>query len=137
MWVYEHSIETEAIYRLYSEVERWMDWDTGLERITLEGPFAAGSTGTIVQAGQGAFPFRLTEVTPNKGFTDETGMVEMSITLRFIHTLVPIEGARTRVTHRVEIAGLAAEELGPQIGPQVTADTPEAMALLVQRALEL
>jgi uncharacterized membrane protein len=37
MWAVEHSIETtanaQAIWRLWADVERWPDWNTGVERI--------------------------------------------------------------------------------------------------------
>jgi hypothetical protein len=33
----------------------------------------------------------------------------------------------TRITHRLEITGDGAAELGPQLGPEITADFPEAM----------
>src|SRR5712664_1342161 len=51
MWTYEHSIETDAspesIWPLYSDVPAWPRWDQGLEWVTLSGPFAAGSTGSL------------------------------------------------------------------------------------------
>jgi hypothetical protein len=38
------------------------------------------------------------------------------------------------VTYRMEITGPAADTLGPEIGPQISADFPETMAALVERA---
>ena len=43
-------------------------------------------------------------------------------------------GDRSRVTYRMEIAGAAADELGPQIGPEISGDFPETLAALVARA---
>jgi hypothetical protein len=140
MWTYEHSIETAAsataIFRLYSDVSTWPEWDEGLTGVTLDGPFTTGSKGTITPQGQDALPFRLTLVAPDQGFTDETDLPGAGVTLRFVHILTPIENGQTRITHRVEIVGPAAEEVGPTLGPQVTADTPAAMAALVLHALQ-
>jgi hypothetical protein len=40
----------------------------------------------------------------------------------------------TKVTHSLEITGPAAEEVGPQLGPAITEDFPEAMDALLARA---
>ena len=47
MWSTEHSVETkaapEAVWRVWSDVERWPEWNADLERADLSGPFAAGA----------------------------------------------------------------------------------------------
>ena len=55
------------------------------------------------------------------------------LVLRTTHQLERIDG-RTRVTYRMEITGPAADEVGPQVGPGITADWPATMAALVSRA---
>lgn len=51
MWAIEHSIETaafpEAIWRLWSDVGRWPEWNADLERAELLGSFAVGSVVTM------------------------------------------------------------------------------------------
>jgi hypothetical protein len=56
------------------------------------------------------------------------------ITLRFSHTLEPLESGGTKVTHRLEITGPAAGSAGPELGPAITEDFPEAMDALLARA---
>jgi hypothetical protein len=134
MYEFEHSVETAAsaasVFRLYRDVAGWPRWDHGLAAAELDGPFAAGSTGTVTPAGQGAFPFRLVSVDEDRGFVDET-VIPDTATLRFEHTLTPLPGGGTRVTHRTVVTGPAAAELGPA----VTSDTPEAMESLAAHAL--
>jgi hypothetical protein len=138
MWGYEHSLETDAsaqaIFALYENVSGWPDWDSGLESADLDGPFVAGATGSMVVAGQGRFDFRLLSVEAGWGFEDETELPGTGLVVRFSHVLEPLAGGLTRVTHGVTIHGPAAAIMGPQIGPGITADTPEAMAALVARA---
>ena len=126
---YEHSIETSAspaaVWALWSDVGRWVEWDTSVSAMRMDGPFAPGGTGVMTIEGQGDIEFRLTDVEPGIGFTDET--VLPVATLRFGHTMTPLPGGRLRVTHRVTIDGPAAQGMGPQ----VTADVPDAMAGLV------
>ena len=136
MWTYEHSIETDAspesIWPLYSDVPAWPRWDQGLEWVTLSGPFAAGSTGSLKVPGQDPLPFKVLDVRPREGFSDETYIPGLAI--RFDHSLEVTATGKTRITHRVIITGAAAEKLGPQLGPQITSDVPEAMESLARLA---
>jgi hypothetical protein len=138
MWTYEHSIETDAspesIWPLYSDVPGWPRWDQGLEWVTLSGSFAAGSTGSLKVPGQDPLPFKVLDVRPREGFSDETYIPGLAI--RFDHLLELTATGKTRITHRVIITGAAAEELGPQLGLQITSDVPEAVESLARLALQ-
>ena len=56
MWTNEQSIETtaspEAIWRLWSDVAGWTEWNADIEHIEISGPFAAGSTISMTPVGQ-------------------------------------------------------------------------------------
>lgn len=45
----------------------WPEWGTGIVQVTLDGPFAAGTTGTMTPEGQDPLPFTLTEAVPGEG----------------------------------------------------------------------
>ncbi|MHB8621512.1 MAG: SRPBCC family protein [Chloroflexota bacterium] len=136
MWTYEHSIETDAsaaqLWRLYSDVSTWPRWDGGLDRITINGPFEAGATGEMKFVGQDPLPYTLVAVDPDRSFIDETDMGD--IVIRFEHRLAP-KGSATVVTTRVAISGPKADELGPKLGPMITADVPDQLASLARLAL--
>ena len=136
MWTYEHSIETsatpEAIWRLWADVENWGTWNTDIEKIEIRSPFAAGAEITMTPAGQDPVQLTLADVAENERFTDEARID--GLILRTIHRLERLGNQRTRVVYRMEITGTAAEEIGPQIGPAITADWPETMAALVSLA---
>ncbi|MER5999195.1 SRPBCC family protein [Nonomuraea angiospora] len=131
MYAYEHTLDTTApaaaVWALYADVNGWTAWDTSLLQIDLEGPFEVGTEGTMTPEGQDTVRFRIVELVTGELFTDETVVGEL--TLRFIHRLAET-GTGTRVTHRVEITGPGAEE----IGPMVTSDVPDAMATLIKLA---
>ncbi len=133
MWRYEHAVETtasaEAVWRLYSDVGMWTVWDHGLERISLDGPFVAGSRGEMVFQGQPPLAFVLTEVRPGEGFVDETTVPNVG-TICFRHTLAPNGDGGTRIVHAVEIDGPA----GEAIGPRIVAGVPATMAALARLA---
>ncbi|MFD1537593.1 hypothetical protein [Nonomuraea guangzhouensis] len=136
MWTYEHSIETnampEAIWRLWADVENWGAWNADIESIKISGPFAAGAEIVMIPAGEDPVRLRVAEATVDELFVDEARID--GLLLRTVHRLDRGERLRTRVVYRMEITGAAADELGPRIGPAVTADWPATMAALVERA---
>ena len=138
MWTYEHSLETvakaETIFEIIRDVGRWPEWNQGVERIDLDGPFATGTTGVMVIPDQGSLSFRLAWVGEGRGFEDETEIPGAEAVVRVRHSLEPLAGGGTRITYRATVEGAAAEVLGPEIGPAVSADFPEVMAALAARA---
>lgn len=133
---YTHSLEADvpaaSIWSLYDDVTSWPRWDAQAALVTREGPFAAGSGGSMTFHGQDPMRYRLTKVDPQREFVDETPLGEIVVTVS--HRLDALGPARTRVTHAVDIAGPA--EQTAQLGPMITADFPATMASLVALAAE-
>jgi len=128
MWTHEESIETSAgaerIWGLFEDVARWKDWNAGIERIELHGPFVVGTTFTMQPPGQETFTSTLVEVEPGRSFTDKTVVDETVVLVS--HKLEPLPSGRTRITYATSISGPDAA----QIGPMVTQDFPEVLAAL-------
>lgn len=136
MWEYEHTAETtasrERIWRLWADVETWGGWNRDIAAVELRGPFAEGSTIAMTPVGQDTVSLRLADVRENELFVDEAEIG--GVTLRTTHRLDRLGDDRVRVTYRTEITGLAADELGPELGPAITADFPDTVASLIERA---
>ncbi len=136
MWVHEHTAETaaspQAVWHVLRDLDQWGSWDTSLEWVRLQGPFQVGSQVTMKPKGQDPVASVIVEATENRVYADQTTLGE--VTLRFSHTLEPLEGGGTKVTHRLEITGPAADQVGPELGPAITEDFPEAMDALLARA---
>jgi hypothetical protein len=136
MWKTEHSIETTAqpedVWRLWEDVPGWPRWNSDIERIELVGPFAAG--GRIVMTPFDAEPIdlRIADAVENEHFVDEADLGDVLV--RTDHRVERLDSERARVTYRMEITGPAADSLGPQIGPEISADFPQALSALVARA---
>jgi ligand-binding SRPBCC domain-containing protein len=132
MYVWSHSVTTSAtpeqVWPLYADVRRWLEWDSGLVSVTLDGDFVVGSRGTLGVEGQPPLEWELTEVQAHALFTDVTEIPGVA-TLTFVHRIEAADGGSV-ITHEVRIDGPAAE----QLGPNVTADTPEAMERLAELA---
>jgi len=136
MWEYERSTQTtaapDAVWRLWSDIARWPQWNDGIEKIKIDGPFAAGTTFTMTPPGDEPIRMRLAEITPGELFTDE--MDGGDFIVRTVHRLEPAPRGRTRIIYRTEISGPAADHVGPQLGPAITADFPDVLAALAKLA---
>ena len=82
--------------------------------------------------GQDPITSVIVEATENHVYADQTDLGD--VTLRFSQALQPLASGGTRVTHRLEITGPAADQLGPELGPAITEDFPKAMDALLARA---
>jgi uncharacterized protein YndB with AHSA1/START domain len=137
MWQHEFSIQTpaspEAVWQLWSDMARWPEWNEGIEKITIDGPFAAGTTFTMTVPGEDEpIRLRLAEVIPGELFADE--MDAGDFVVRTEHRLGRAERGRTRITYRTEISGPAADQVGPEMGPAITADFPQVLSALARLA---
>jgi polyketide cyclase/dehydrase/lipid transport protein len=135
-FTYEHSLlapaSPAAVWRLYSDVSQWPSFDAEAEHIELDGPFVAGSRGTMKFRGQDPLAFVLTEVEPGRVFTDETPVGDAVVRVR--HRLDPAPEGGTRITYQVEIDG--PEAFATQLGTMITGDIPTTMARLARLAEE-
>jgi uncharacterized protein YndB with AHSA1/START domain len=136
MWVHEYTGETSAspdvVWRVLTNLNEWESWDTSMEWVRLQGAFGVGAQVVMKPKGQDPITSTIVEAIENTVYAGETSFGE--VTLRFSHTLQPTEAGGTGVVHRLEIAGPAADQVGPELGPTTTEDFPEAMAALLARA---
>jgi hypothetical protein len=135
-YTYKHTVETDVspavIWALYEDVSTWPSWDAQAELITRDGPFEAGTTGTMKFIGQEPLPYRLAKVEQLHEFVDETPVG--ALVVRVSHLLTPLPDGRLRIDYSAEIDG--PEDQAQQVGPMITADFPETMASLIALAKE-
>jgi uncharacterized protein YndB with AHSA1/START domain len=136
MWANEVSVETSAaaeqVWRLWADVARWPEWNGDIERIELIGAFATGGRILMTPIGEEPVELRIAEAVAPELFVDEAHTGQ--IVVRTIHRVQRIDTEHARVTYRIEITGAAADALGPQIGPEISADFPQTLAALVALA---
>jgi hypothetical protein len=133
---YTHTVESHvapaAIWALYEDVTTWPSWDAQAERITRDGPFQPGTTGTMKFIGQEPLSYRLAKVEPLREFVDETPVGPLVV--RVSHVLDPLPDGGSRIAYSAEIDG--PDDEAQQVGPMITADFPQTMASLVALAEE-
>jgi len=136
MWEYEHSVETaaaqSAVWDHWSDMAAWPRWNAGIETIKIDGPFAVGTMFTMTAPGEEPIQLRLTEIVPGELFTDE--MDAGDFVVRTTHRLETAPEGRTKITYRTEIIGPAADQVGQELGPAITADFPDVLAAVAARA---
>jgi len=136
MWTTEHQLETgatpEAVWRVWENVPGWPAWNADLERAELSGPFAAGSTITMVSPGQEPIQLRIAEAVEPERFVDEADLGP--IVVRTEHRVERLSDGRSRIHYRMEITGAEADTIGPELGPQISADFPDVIRALAELA---
>ena len=132
MWHCEHSVETsaspEAIWQLFRDVGGWKAWNSGIEEISIAGPFVEGTQFLMKPPGQDAFTSQLICVLENERFDDETVVGDVRVVVE--HRIQALAPGRTRITYAASVEGPDAEE----IGAAVTGDFPDVLAALAKLA---
>jgi len=135
-WEYEYSVTTAAgrdtVWRHWSDMAAWPTWNAGIEKIEIDGPFEVGTMFTMTPPGDDPVRMRLTEIVPGELFTDEADAGDFVVTTA--HRLERAAEGGTRIVYRTEITGPAAAQIGPEIGPAITADFPDVLAALAALA---
>jgi hypothetical protein len=82
--------------------------------------------------GQDPVELRIAEAVEPTLFVDEASLAD--VVVRTIHRIEPLGADRCRIVYRMEISGPAADTVGPELGPAISADFPETLAALARRA---
>ena len=132
MWSTEHSVETtaapESIWALWTNVADWPCWNADLDRAELSGAFAAGSAITMFPRDDEPIELTIAEAEAPERFVDQADIGP--VVVRTTHRVDRLGDDRSRVVYRMEITGPEADTLGPEIGPQISADFPDVLATL-------
>lgn len=77
MWQRTHKmtfpdLSKAEVFAAWADVERWSDWDVGLDYAHLEGPFQAGAKIKLKPKGGPVVAIEVLATDPERGFTDET-----------------------------------------------------------------
>lgn len=135
MLIIKHTVETkaspEAVWDIWQDVANWNTWDHGIEFSTLDGPFRAGTTGTLKPKGGPLVHTKLTSVQPGKMFVDEAKLTLARIIVT--HFLTESNG-KTYVTHQIEMTGPLAFFFAIVIGRNMKKNLPQEMMAMVKKA---
>ena len=95
--------EPATVWKLWTDVSRWPEWDSSKEIARIDGPFASGTSGWAKQRGNLGGPFTITAIEPGRRWVSECPLPLGKIV--FEHVIEPAEAGRVRVTKSVEVLG--------------------------------
>ena len=131
---FTHTVTTtasaDAIWRLWTDVTTWKDWDRGLKDAEMTGPMKLGATGRIIPLSGPASTFQITEFVDGEHYAFETRMPLARLTVR--RTLISRDPVTFR--HDVSFDGLGAGFWAGRFGPGFRAALPPTMAALSAQA---
>jgi hypothetical protein len=117
----------DAVWKVWTDVARWPEWDVSKEIARLDGPFQPGVSGWAKQRGNLGGSFTITEVDEGRRWVTECPMPMGKVI--FVHVLDPVLTGRVRVVKRVEVQGTFGSLLRLLV-PKMRRDITESLANL-------
>jgi len=117
----EASLETTAppatVWRVWSDVNRWPEWNPDMKESRLDGPLKLGATGMINTKSGGKHDVVVTHF--QDGLSFELESTALPGTKMAIRATIAPSGAGTRISQGFEPRGLLAPLLGPMMSGQI------------------
>jgi hypothetical protein len=134
MWSTEHRdhspLDRKLLWATFTDIHAGRLTLPGGDRFEADGPLGVGTRLAVTPSGQETMTSTITEFEPSRRYADVTEFD--GLTLTFSHDFVdePGPAGGTTLTHRLVIDGPGADRIGPELGPQISADFPEQMRQL-------
>ena len=119
--------DPDAVWKVWTDVAGWPDWDVSKEIARLDGPFQPGTSGWAKQRGNLGGSFTITEVDEGRRWVTECPMPMGKVI--FVHRLEPVATGRVRVVKRVDVQGTFGSLLR-LLAPKMRRDITESLANL-------
>ena len=119
--------DPDAVWKAWTDVARWPEWDVSKEIAQLDGPFEPGTRGWARQRGNLGGSFTITAVDAGRSWVTECPMPLGKVI--FDHWLEPVVGGRVRVVKKVEVEGACAP-LVRMFAPKMRRDIAASLAAL-------
>ena len=107
MWSVEHTAHsrasTQAVWALWSDTAEWPRWNPTIADVSLDGPFAEGTTGRLKPTHGPKAEMVLRDVRPAAGFTDVARLPGAQ--MRVEHEVADVPEGGSRVTERAVLHG--------------------------------
>ncbi len=134
MYLFECEATFEAepaeVWKVWTDVARWPEWDASKEIARLDGPFRAGVSGWAKQRGNLGGSFTITSVDDGRRWVTECPMPFGKVL--FDHLVEPAAGGRVRVVKRVDVEGTFGSLL-KLIAPKMRRQIEESLVALERR----
>lgn len=132
----QRSVETSAspaaVWKVWSDTTSWPQWNPDVQSMTLNGPFAAGTTGTM-KTKQGTRQVQLVDVVPGRSFRLETTVIPLT---RFAFECLVSAGptGKTTISQAIRVGGPLGGLVGGMMGRQIADTFPALLQGLARQA---
>jgi len=128
----ETSASPAAVWKIWSDTSTWPEWNPDVQSMTLNGPFATGTSGTM-KTKQGTRQVQLTEVVPGRSFRLETTVIPLT---RFAFECQVVAGpaGKTTISQGIRVGGPLGGVVGGMMGPQIANTFPPLLQGLARKA---
>lgn len=135
-WTVEASADAMAtpkvVWGIWTNVNRWPEWDSALEWSHIDGKFRVGARGEIKPKEWPVSYFTVTVVEPLKRYHDISNV--SFATVEFAHFLTPAGPGHVKITHQVTVEGLFAPFLKFTLGKALKQGLPHAVKAIAELA---
>lgn len=132
-----HTIETsaspETIWKIWTDVPHWKDWDDGLKDAKLKGDFSKGTKGFIFPKKGRKTKFKIVELEEGKSYTFKTNLPLGSL---FVKRTLVVKNGKTFFTHEVWFKGITKGIFAKVLGKDFRKILPDVMNKIKTQAEE-
>jgi len=132
----ERSVETsaspQAVWKIWSDPATWQEWNPDVQSLTLNGPFAVGTSGTM-KTKQGTRQVQLTEVVPGRSFRLETTVIPLT-RFAFECQVAAGPGGKTTISQGIRVGGPLGGLVGGMMARQIADTFPPLLQGLARKA---
>jgi hypothetical protein len=136
MFLFECAVTFEAeaatVWRIWTDVARWPEWDVSKEIAQMDGEFQAGTSGWVKKHNALGGTFAITSVEPGRRWISESPLPLGRVI--FDHVVEPLPGGQVRVAKGVQVEGGSAGLFRVLAAPRMRRDIETSLAALQQRA---
>jgi len=123
--------EPATVWRIWTDVARWPEWDASKEIAQMEGGFQVGSSGWVKKHNALGGTFAITSVEPGRRWTSESPLPLGRVI--FDHIIEPVPGGKVRVVKGVEVEGGSAGLFRVLAAARMRRDIEATLAALQRR----
>jgi uncharacterized protein YndB with AHSA1/START domain len=138
MWSVEHtahsSASPEAVWALWANAAEWPRWNPTIAEVSLDGPFAEGTTGRLKPTNGPSSAMVLRDVRPAAGFSDVARL--LGAQMRVEHEVADAPEGGSRVTERAVLHGPLARLWSLLLGRQLRRDMAAGAQATARTAAE-
>ncbi len=123
--------EPATVWRIWTDVARWPEWDASKEIAQMDGEFRAGSSGWVKKHNALGGTFTITEVEPGRRWFSESPLPLGRVI--FDHIVEPVPGGQVRVVKGVQVEGGSAGLFRVLAAPRMRRDIDATLTALQKR----